>query len=316
MILLIQLGGLGIMTFSTMVLWRLDARSHSTTAFWFRATPGRPAISGPDQKRFPADGLHRGPGSSFYPSIPPGDLTKALFSGFFHSISAFCNAGFPSSTIISWGLEDVPVSLTVAGLIILGGLGFLVVEVRPGRGQFSQDAKMRLSLHSKMVLITTAALIVVTFFIFLALENNGALGCLPWKEKVLASFFQVVTPRTAGFNTIDLTALGTAAVLLQIFLMFIGASPGSTGGGVKYFQGHPGFHRSRSAARDSVHCLPDDPQNNVVRPSVISLYEPDFPGRLCHLVSQPGMLMKVFRVFSGWLVAPGNHPELNSVNKS
>jgi trk system potassium uptake protein TrkH len=187
-------------------------------------------------------------------------------------------------------------------------LGFLVIgEVRLAAGRLFKGMKMKFSLHGKLVLTTTTALIIGSFFIFLALENNGALQNFSWKDKILASFFQVVTPRTAGFNTIDLTTLGTAAVLLHMFLMFIGASPGSTGGGVKTstFGVVLAFIRSKIAARDSVHLYYRAiPQNNVLKAfTVISLsMSLIFLAGFVVLVSQPGMLIKevFYEVFSGF----------------
>lgn len=332
-VLLIQLGGLGVMTFSTMVLLAAGRSIAINDRILVQEGyhPGSPRdFKALIKNVFLLTAVLEGTGFillslHFLRSEP---WPKALFSGFFHSISAFCNAGFSVFSDNLMGFRgDVLVNLTVAGLIILGGLGFLVVgESGRAAAGFLKGAKMKLSLHSKMVLMTTAALIVVSFFIFLALENNGALGGLPWKEKVLASFFQVVTPRTAGFNTIDLTAMGTAAVLLQMFLMFIGASPGSTGGGVKTstFGVILAFLRSKIAARDSVHLFYRTiPQNNVIRAfTVISLaMSLVFLAGFVILVSQPGMLMKevFYEVFSGFGtvgLSLGITPGLNSVNKS
>ena len=332
-LLLIQLGGLGIMTFSTMVL----------------LAAGRPITI--SDRILVQEGYHPGSPHNFKALIRniflltaaiegagfillslrflrDEPLEKALFSGLFHSISAFCNAGFSVYSDNLMGFRgDILVNLTVANLIIFGGLGFLVIgEAGKAAAGLLKGMKIRLSLHSKLVLTTTTALIVGSFFIFLALENGGALGDLSWKEKILASFFQVVTPRTAGFNTIDLTTLGTAAVLLHMFLMFIGASPGSTGGGVKTstFGVVLAFIRSKFAARDSVHLFYRTiPQNNVVRAfTVISLsISLVFLAGFVVLVSQPGMLMKevFYEVFSGFGtvgLSLGITPQLNVLSKA
>jgi trk system potassium uptake protein TrkH len=125
---------------------------------------------------------------------------------------------------------DVVVNLVIATLIILGGLGFVVLQevVRVRR-------RHRWSVQTKLVLGATAALIAGgTGAVFLLEARNPAtLGSLGWGEALLAAFFQAVSPRTAGFNTIDIGAMTPAALFVMIALMFIGASPGGTGGGVK-----------------------------------------------------------------------------------
>jgi trk system potassium uptake protein TrkH len=176
-----------------------------------------------------------------------------------------------------------------------------------------------------LVLTTTTALIIGSFFVFLVLEHDGALRPFSSKEKILASLFQAVTPRTAGFNTIDLTTLGTAAVLLHVFLMFVGASPGSTGGGVKTstFGVVLAFIRSKIAARDTVHLFYRTiPQNNVLRAfTLISLaLSLIFLSGFVILVSQPGMLMKkvfyeAFSAFGTVGLSLGITPQLNALSK-
>lgn len=156
---------------------------------------------------------------------------KALWYGVFHSVSAFNNAGidlmggFRSLTAYT---SDPTVSLVISTLIILGGLGFVVnYEI------YNYHRERKFSLHSKVVLITTGLLIVTGTLLLLVGEYNHALKDMPLGTKILSSYFQSVTPRTAGFNTIDLTTLRLSSVLVIIILMFIGASPGSTGGGIK-----------------------------------------------------------------------------------
>lgn len=158
---------------------------------------------------------------------------KAAWFGVFHSISFFNNAGFDifgNFRSLTMYVGDPLVNIVSMLLIIFGGLGFVVMadllEFRKNK---------RLSLHSKVVLSTTAALIAVgavVIFIF-EFSNSKTLGSLDWGGKILSSFFQSVTPRTAGANTLDYTQLRQATVFFTIILMFIGASPGSTGGGIK-----------------------------------------------------------------------------------
>lgn len=154
---------------------------------------------------------------------------RALYAGIFHSISAFNNAGFDlmgGFRSLTGYATDPVVSLTVAGLIILGGLGFTVLfDVR----------QRRLTLHSKAVLAATAALILIGTGLVVALEsgNPRTLGPLSGSARLLAAFFTAVTPRTGGFNTLATGGLTEPALMLIAALMFIGASPGGTGGGIK-----------------------------------------------------------------------------------
>ncbi|MFZ7102687.1 MAG: TrkH family potassium uptake protein [Peptococcaceae bacterium] len=159
---------------------------------------------------------------------------KAVYYGIFHSISAFNNAGFDlmgNYTSLTGYTADWIISLTIAVLFIIGGLGFVViVELYQKKCSFS-----KLSLHSKVVLSTTAGLALLGFLIILVFEytNTFTLGSLRFDTKLLASFFQGVTPRTAGFNTVDIAVMRMPTQFFIIFLMFIGASPGSTAGGIK-----------------------------------------------------------------------------------
>lgn len=164
-------------------------------------------------------------------------FAQALYYGVFHSVSAFCNAGFdlfgriygPFSSLSAY-VNDWLVNSVVTALIIIGGLGFTVLL---DLQNFFRGG--RLSLHTRLVITVTVTLIVVgTVMVFLLEFNNPlTLGKLPPSGKVLASFFQAVTPRTAGFNTLDIGKFKEATLFLMIILMFIGASPSSTGGGIK-----------------------------------------------------------------------------------
>lgn len=168
--------------------------------------------------------------------IPDFGFAGGVWRGVFTAISAFCNAGFdlfgtvqPFISITGYA-DDLVVNLTLAGLIILGGLGFLVWE-----DLYTNHSWKKLSLFSKTVLITSGSLILLGTILIFALEytNPETLGELSLRNKLLASFFQSISPRTAGFNSIDLAATTESTQVLIIILMFIGASSGSTGGGVK-----------------------------------------------------------------------------------
>ena len=155
----------------------------------------------------------------------------ALYHAVYNAISAFNNCGYSLFSDNLMGYQgDLIVNITVMGLLVIGGIGFIVqYEV------FSKlkGAQKKLSVHTKIVIITTAILILSGAILFYIFEWNHIIRDVPVLNRILASFFQSVTPRTAGFNTVDIGALTNATILLLIILMFIGASPGSTGGGVK-----------------------------------------------------------------------------------
>ncbi|HWP98678.1 MAG TPA: TrkH family potassium uptake protein [Syntrophomonadaceae bacterium] len=156
---------------------------------------------------------------------------KALWFGLFHAITAFNNGSFDlwgGNKSLTGFVGDPTVNLVIGALIIIGGLGFVVVN------EISNHKKgQMLSIHTRIVLYTTLALIVGGTLILLLSEYTHALAGMPWMTKVLASFFQSVTSRTAGFNTLDLGTLLPSSQLMIIVLMFIGGSPGSTAGGIK-----------------------------------------------------------------------------------
>jgi trk system potassium uptake protein TrkH len=169
----------------------------------------------------------------FRGQFPSGE---AVWQSVFHSVSAFCNAGFGLLTdnLVRYR-GDVLVNLAVTGLIVVGGLGFLV------NMELWDQARLRLrglrapllTLHARLALTVTAALLLGGTVAFLFLEWGNVLRDLPPGERVLAAWFQSVTPRTAGFNTIDYGRVSSDTLFFTIFLMFVGASPGSTGGGIK-----------------------------------------------------------------------------------
>lgn len=158
-------------------------------------------------------------------------LGGGVFNAVFHSIAAFCNAGFSLYPDSLEGYRgNITVNLVVCFLIITGGIGFLVArDVR----LYLMKKVGRLTLHTKIVLTMTLILLAAGSVLILGFEWDNALGGLDVKDKLLVSFFQSVTTRTAGFNTIDLTLFSGSTLFIMILLMFIGASPGSCGGGIK-----------------------------------------------------------------------------------
>ena len=156
---------------------------------------------------------------------------KGIWLGIFHSVSAFCNAGFdlmgtvsPFSSLTSYSAQPV-VNITIIILIIIGGIGFLVWDdIKTNKWHIK-----KYRMQSKVVLSVTAFLITVPFMYFYFCEFDGLSG----GERLYTSLFQAVTPRTAGFNTADLAKLSGVGKTITIFLMLIGGSPGSTAGGMK-----------------------------------------------------------------------------------
>lgn len=234
---LIQIGGLGIMTFSIYFFLYLRAGVSLRGRWVIQETlMHKPVSSLPDLIKgiFLMTIVIEGIGALLLSLafIPDLGLAEGIYSGIFHSVSAFCNAGFslyPDSLVGYYG--NALVNVTVMALIILGGIGFLVIQevlkvVRRGE-------RIRLSLHSRVVLLTSAFLILYGAVMIGWLEAGHAFVEMTVSEGFWVALFQSVTARTAGFNTIDLNAFQTPTLFLIIFLMFIGASPGSAGGGVK-----------------------------------------------------------------------------------
>ncbi|HAF07374.1 MAG: TrkH family potassium uptake protein [bacterium] len=158
------------------------------------------------------------------------DLTKVLFYSIFHSVSSFCNAGFSTFSTNLYDYRNDPfIVMTVSSLIVIGGLGFIAIrDIYKNRFYYK-----RLKTHTKIVLIMTALLITIPFFLFFIFESNSSLREFDIFGKMVNTLFQVITPRTAGFNTINFALLKSPSIFLLMILMFIGASPGGTGGGIK-----------------------------------------------------------------------------------
>lgn len=168
--------------------------------------------------------------------VPDFGIAKGLWFSVFHAISAFCNAGFDllglGNSLASY-VNDPIVNFTIMGLIITGGIGFFIIlEVFQ---RLTHRQRHKFSTHTKIVLITTAALIAAGFLIFFTVEYNNpkTLGPLPIGGKIMSALFESVTTRTAGYATIAQGDMTSVSKLTAIILMFIGASPAGTGGGIK-----------------------------------------------------------------------------------
>lgn len=163
--------------------------------------------------------------------VPEYGISRGVFYSIFHSISAFCNAGFDlfGTSLVTYSSNSV-VILVISALIIIGGLGFTVLlELYDFKGI------KKLSVHAKLVIITTLILIFGGTILMLIFEfnNTQSIGNMSLSDKLLNSFFASVTPRTAGFNSVQTTGMTLASKILTVILMLIGGSPGSTAGGLK-----------------------------------------------------------------------------------
>lgn len=166
---------------------------------------------------------------------PEKGLAQGLWMALFHAVSAFCNAGFDlmgkeqAYASLTAYAGDPLVCLVIAGLIITGGIGFLTLDDMRSKGlRFGAY-----HLQTRLVLLATALLLAAGFLFFYFLEFSSDRWALSGPQTVLVSFFHAVSPRTAGFNSVDLTALSPLSQLVTILLMLVGAAPGSTGGGFK-----------------------------------------------------------------------------------
>jgi trk system potassium uptake protein len=241
-LLLIQIGGIGIMTVTTLLTFQLGGRTGlrekqivtetlgaenskdvrplvRLVIFWSLAIEGAGFLVLAIRNLFDKD-------------LSTAD---ALWHALFHAVSAFCNAGFGlfDDNLMRYQ-GDFVVNFVICALIIVGGIGFPVVaDVRRNWKGDLRDRWKRLNVHSKIMIIGTIGLLTLGTLTFLAIEWEGVLANKPWWEKGLISFFSSTTCRTAGFNTVDIGALRSATLFSMILLMIIGAGPCSTGGGFK-----------------------------------------------------------------------------------
>ncbi|MBI4041902.1 MAG: potassium transporter [Deltaproteobacteria bacterium] len=241
LMLLVQLGGLGIMTFSTVLITiigrRLSFRGRSYIVDTFTHTPRSHLGELCLYILLVTFGIELLGAVGLYFCFAPRLLTtgEAIYYSIFHSITAFCNAGFSlfSDSFLTFNM-NVPLLFLVMTLIVSGGMGFLVLrELFDWSRERIRGKKKYLSLHSKLVLTVTASLIFFGAVMFYLFEQKLSLYGLSWDKKILNSIFQSISFRTAGFNTIDFKLSSGSTLFLGMTLMFIGASPGSCGGGVK-----------------------------------------------------------------------------------
>lgn len=238
-ITLIQIGGLGFMTVATVIVILTGQRIGTENRILIQESLGQDEVRGIvafAKKIFITSFLIESVGAILLSIkfIPTFGMKKGLWYGVFHSISAFCNAGFDvfaTGQSLTLYQKSLYVNAVIIFLIVVGGIGFTVIEdLKSNRKKLH-----RISLHSKIVLWMTISLITIGTIGFFILERNNpdTIGEMSFFHKMLASFFQSVTTRTAGFNSIDQGALSESSRFLTILLMFVGGSPASTAGGVK-----------------------------------------------------------------------------------
>ena len=242
--MLVQVGGLGYMTATTFLLLLLGRKFGLRDKIAIQQSLDQPGLSGvvglvrsiiATTAIFELSGVF----VLLLVFIPQHGWNYGLWLSIFHSINAFNNAGFSlfSDGLIGY-VKSIPVNLIITILIIVGGLGYEVIMEMflSARDRLNGTRKkVVFSLHFKVVTTTTIFLLLLGTIAFLLTEfsNINTFGPLNYGEKLMAAWFQSVTPRTAGFNTIDIGQMTDAGLFITIALMFIGASPGSTGGGIK-----------------------------------------------------------------------------------
>lgn len=235
--ILIQLGGLGILTLATLVITRLGWRM---SLEWERAGGGGETPLGRVRRTSVLGAVVR-----LTLSIEAvgalvlwllwrerlGDL-GAIWPAVFHAVSAFCNAGFSTFSTSLVPFRSAPLTLlAISGLIVLGGLGFLVLEEL--RLRLAGRGPRRLSLHTKLVLASTAFLLAGGLLLYFLFEARFDLRGMSRLDQLANAWFMSVTARTAGFNTVDYANASNASLFLTLLLMIVGGSPGSAAGGLK-----------------------------------------------------------------------------------
>jgi len=239
-LLLVQLGGLGMLTFTTLIIValgrRLSLRHEAATASVQEIVPH---LDNPHLVRtiilftFLVEAL--GAALLYVAWAPRYGALGAIWPSVFHAVNAFCNAGFSTFSDSLAGARLSPLPLfTLMALVLLGGIGFLTVEeLRLRRKTARAGGRFRISMHSRIVLVVTAVLILGGWILFTALEWHRTFAGLPGWARLMNGLFMSVSGRTAGFQTVDYDQATDATNFLTTLLMFIGGAPNSTAGGIK-----------------------------------------------------------------------------------
>ncbi len=239
-LMLIQIGGLGFMTIAVLVSMILGKRIGLKERSYLKEAVSAFQLGGVvrlSKRILIVTAAVEGIGAILLAIrfVPLYGFGQGVWFSVFHSVSAFCNAGFDLFGIIEPYASLIPfagdglVNGTIMGLIVVGGLGFIVWNDMIDNGvRFS-----KYQLHTRVILLSTVALVALSSVILYAVEKDASMAGMDRGTRVLASIFQAVTPRTAGFNTVDMAALSEPGSAIVMLNMFIGAGPGSTAGGVK-----------------------------------------------------------------------------------
>ncbi|WP_406686248.1 TrkH family potassium uptake protein [Rossellomorea vietnamensis] len=233
---LIQIGGLGIMSFAVLIFMMLGKKIGFKERLLLQQALNQTSVGGVIKLvkylfifSFIVEGFAVLLLATEW--VPEFGWKRGLYVSIFHSISAFNNAGFSLFSDSLMGYVGSPIiNLTISFLFILGGIGFTVLV-----DLWKSKTVRQLSLHTKIMVIGTFLINVIAFMMIFVLEfnNPNTLAQLPLSDKIFASYFQAVTPRTAGFNSLDYGSMERSTLLFTILLMFIGAGSASTGGGIK-----------------------------------------------------------------------------------
>jgi trk system potassium uptake protein TrkH len=237
---LFQAGGLGIMTFSTLFAVLLGRRIGFHHSDIIKSTLDRNSILGLNKLLLYIVGItltveSAGAACLFlrWRAITDWSVIETAEKAIFHSVSGFCNAGLSLFRNSFMPFEGDPlINLTMILLIFFGGIGFIVMVDLIGLF-VERGVARRLSLQSKIAITVSAALILAGAVLLLLFERDNVMKLMTWPQKIWGALFQSVTARTAGFNTLPIDSLTTPSLVFLAFLMFVGASPGSTGGGIK-----------------------------------------------------------------------------------
>ena len=240
LLILIQLGGLGMITFATLIILgiggRLSLRHEELST---AATQVAPHLDYRHLTRnivlFTMAAEALGAVLLWFAWAPRLGSKEAIWHAVFQSVSAFCNAGFSTfSDSLIWTRENPLAIGAIGGLIVIGGIGFLTLEELWIVRRYARDVRLRrLSLHSRLVLATTGLLLLVGWASYAMFEWRAALDGLPSWARSMNALFMSITARTAGFNTVDYGTVTESTAFFTILLMFVGGSPGSTAGGIK-----------------------------------------------------------------------------------
>jgi trk system potassium uptake protein TrkH len=236
-VLLIQIGGLGVMTMTALISFFIGKRMSIKTRVFIMEERNVDELQGVvrlTKNILIFTFLVEFIGAVLFSLVFIRDfgVTKGIGFSIFHAVSAFCNAGFDliGNSMINY-VDNPIITLAVCGLIVIGGIGYYVIlDIYESKKNFHM-----LTLHSKLVLLITAILLIGGSLMMFALEYNnpGTMGNLSLSGKIQAAIFQAVNPRTAGFNSVPIENIRMSTAVFTVFLMFIGGSPASTAGGIK-----------------------------------------------------------------------------------